>query len=169
MAASKKKSKAKRAEAKAKGNQSRNISKNRKATHRYEITEQIECGIVLKGSEVKSLRDGKVSLDEAYVRVRNNELWLISADIPEYKQATMWNHEPKRARKLLVHTVQFRKLSARAFEKGLSLIPMQLYFNNRGIVKLLVGVGRGKKLHDKRDSLKKADMKRQISRAMRRQ
>ena len=159
--------KSKKKAAKTGGGQSRNISQNRKATHRYEITEQIECGVVLKGSEVKSLRDGKVSLDEAYVRVRDDELWLVGADIPEYKQATIWNHEPKRSRKLLVHAEQFRKLSSRAFEKGLTLIPLRLYFNDRGIVKLMVGVGRGKKLHDKRESLKKADDNRQISRAMR--
>ena len=159
--------KSKKKAAKTGGGQSRNISQNRKATHRYEITEQIECGVVLKGSEVKSLREGKVSLDEAYVRVRDDELWLVSADIPEYKQATIWNHEPKRSRKLLVHAEQFRKLSSRAFEKGLTLIPLRLYFNDRGIVKLMVGVGRGRKLHDKRESLKKADVNRQISRAMR--
>ena len=167
MATKKNKKKANKAGGKAAGGQSRNISQNRKATHRYEITEQIECGIVLKGSEVKSLRDGHVSLDEAYVRVNADELWLVGADIPEYKQATIWNHEPKRSRKLLVHTQQFNKLSARAFEKGLSLVPLRLYFNDRGIVKLMVGVGRGKKLHDKRETMKKADVKRQIDRAMR--
>jgi len=139
MATKKNKKKAAKATNKTAGDQSRNISQNRKATHRYEITEQIECGVVLKGG----------------------------ADIPEYKQATIWNHEPKRSRKLLVHAEQFRKLSTRALEKGLTLIPLRLYFNQRGIVKLMVGVGRGKKLHDKRESLKKADVKRQISRAMR--
>ena len=167
MATKKNKKKDAKAKGKAAVGQSRNISQNRKATHRYEITEQIECGIVLKGSEVKPLRDGQVSLDEAYVRVRDDALWLVGSDIPEYKQATIWNHEPKRSRKLLVHADQFRKLSTRAFEKGLSLIPLRLYFNDRGIVKLMVGVGRGKKLHDKRESLKNADVKRQISRAMR--
>ena len=145
----------------------KNISENRKARHKFEIIEQIECGIVLQGSEVKSLRDGKISLDEAYVRVQDGALFLISADIAEYKQATMWNHEPRRPRKLLVHRAQLNKLTQRAFEKGLTLIPLRIYFNARGIVKLMVGVGRGKKLHDKRDAMKKADVKRQIDRAMR--
>lgn len=165
MAAQKKK----KDKAKKKGDagQGKNIAMNRKATHRYEITEKIECGISLKGSEVKSLREGKLSLDEAYVRIRDDELWLVGADIPEYKQATIWNHDPRRPRKLLVHRQQYNKLAVRAFEKGLTLVPLQVYFNVRGIVKVMVGVGKGKKLHDKRDSLKKADMKRQIDRAMR--
>lgn len=162
----KKKEKAKKGDA-SQGSQSKTIAQNRKATHRYEITEKIECGIVLKGSEVKSLREGKLSLDEAYVRIRSHEVWLVGADIPEYKQATIWNHDPKRPRKLLVHSHQYEKLATRAFEKGLSLIPLRVYFNDRGIVKVMVGVGKGKKLHDKRDSLKKADVKRQIDRAMR--
>lgn len=143
----------------------RSISENRKARHRYEILEQLECGVMLLGSEVKSLRGGKVSLDEAYVRVRDRELWLVSADIPEYKQATIWNHDPKRPRKLLVHQRQFAKLAGRVREKGLTLIPLQMYFNARGIVKILVGVCRGKKLHDKRQTLKAADAQRQMARA----
>ena len=87
--------------------QSKPISENRKAKHKYEIQEQLECGIMLQGSEVKSLRDGKLSLDEAYVRVRQGELWLVGADIPEYKQATIWNHDPKRPRKLLAQADKF--------------------------------------------------------------
>lgn len=165
--AARKKKKEKAAKGDAAG-QGKTISQNRKATHRYEILEKIECGIVLKGSEVKSLRDGQLSLDEAYVRIRDNEIWLIGADIPEYKQATIWNHAPRRPRKLLVHGRQYKKLAERAFEKGLSLVPLHVYFNVRGIVKVMVGVGKGKKLHDKRESMKKADVKRQINRAMRR-
>ena len=150
-----------------KGPVRRNISENRKARHRYEIQEQLECGIMLKGSEVKSLRDGKLSLDEAYVRMDKGELWLVGADIPEYKQATIWNHDPKRSRKLLVHSVQLRKLASRLNEQGLSVVPLRVYFNGRGIVKVQIGIGRGKKLHDKRSSLKDREMKRQIDRAMR--
>lgn len=146
--------------------QSRTISENRKARHRFEIIEKLECGIVLIGSEVKSLREGHVSLDEAYVRVIDKELWLVGADIAEYRQASFWNHKPRRHRKLLVHQREFKKLAARAFEKGLTLIPLRLYFNSRGIVKLMLGVGRGKKLHDKRQALKDADAKRHISREM---
>lgn len=163
--AGRKKNKAKKDDSSGQG---KTISQNRKATHRYEILEKLECGIVLVGSEVKSLRDGHLSLDEAYVRIREEEVWLIGADIPEYKQATIWNHERRRPRKLLVHAQQYRKLAARAFEKGLTLIPLRVYFNARGLVKVMVGVGKGKKLHDKRDSLKKADVNRQIDRAMRR-
>jgi SsrA-binding protein len=145
----------------------RTISENRKARHRFEITEQLECGIMLLGSEVKSLRDGKLSLDEAYVRLREGNLWLVGADIPEYRQATIWNHDPKRPRKLLVHRSQLNKLAERALEKGLTLVPLRVYFNLRGIVKIIVGVGRGKKLHDKRQTLKDRDSRRQIDRAMR--
>ena len=146
----------------------RNISENRKARHRYEITEQLECGIMLLGSEVKSLREGKLSLDESYVRMNKGELYLVGADIPEYKQATIWNHDPKRARKLLVHRTQLHKLSVRANEKGLTIVPLRVYFSSRGIVKVMIGVGRGKKLHDKRNSLKDREVKRQLDRAMKR-
>ncbi|MEM7785182.1 MAG: SsrA-binding protein SmpB [Planctomycetota bacterium] len=143
------------------------ISENRRARHRFEILEKIECGVMLIGSEVKSLRDGKLSLNEAYVRVEDRELWLIGADISEYKQASFWNHKPKRARKLLVHRKQLQKLSSKAFEKGLTLIPLRMYFNSRGIVKVMVGVCRGKKLHDKREAKKDADNKRRLNREMR--
>ncbi len=146
---------------------SRTISENRRARHRYEIHEQLECGVVLMSSEVKSLRDGKLSLDESYVRIHKNELWLIGADIPEYKQATIWNHDPKRSRKLLVHGRQLAKLSERQNEKGLSLFPLRFYFNDRGIIKVMIGVGRGKKMHDKRNALKDREVKRQLDRAMR--
>ena len=165
---SKKKSKSK-SKASQKGkpsDQSKTISENRKARHKFEIFEQLECGIVLIGSEVKSLREGNVSLDEAYVRVIKDELWLVGADIAEYRQANFWNHKPKRLRKLLVHRREFARLSAKAHEKGLTLIPLRLFFNSRGLVKLVIGVGRGKKLHDKRQSLKDADARRQIDRAM---
>ena len=148
------------------GGQSRNIAQNRKAKHRFEILEKIECGIVLHGSEVKSLRDGKISLDEAYVRIKDSEIWLVGADIAEYRQANRWNHDPKRPRKLLVHAKQLRKLAARAYEKGMTLVPLQIYFNSRGIVKISVGVCRGKKLFDKREAQKTKDVKRDLDRAM---
>lgn len=150
-----------------KGNQSQLISENRQARFRYEIVEELECGIVLIGSEVKSLREGNISLNEAYVRVIKDELWLVGADIAEYRQAAVWGHTPKRNRKLLVHKRQFAKLNRQAHEKGLTIVPIRIFFNARGLVKLIIGVGRGKKLHDKRESLKKADVQRQISREMR--
>ena len=126
----------------------------------------MECGVILRGSEVKTLREGKVSLEEAYGRVRDGALWLVNCDIPEYKQATVWNHEPKRPRKLLVHRRQLEKLTARAREKGFTLVPLHLYFSERGFVKLVLGVCKGKKLHDKRETLKRADAKRRIDRTM---
>lgn len=160
-----KKSKKKKKEKPA--GQSHVIADNRRAGHRFEILEQLECGIMLIGSEVKSIREGNISLNEAYVRVENGGLWLIGADISEYRQASFWNHQPKRSRKLLVHRREYQKLSAKAFEKGLTLVPLKMYFNARGIIKLLVGVGRGKNLYDKRQTLKDADNKRRLSREMR--
>ncbi|MDA7858350.1 SsrA-binding protein SmpB [bacterium] len=147
--------------------QSQVICENRKARHKYEILQQVECGVMLIGSEVKSLREGNISLNEAYVRVENREIWLIGADIAEYRQASFWNHKPKRSRKLLVHRRELDKLSTKAFEKGLTLIPLRMYFNARGIVKVMVAVGRGKNLHDKRQTLKDADNKRRLSREIR--
>jgi len=147
---------------------SRPIAENRKARHRFEILDTLECGIALVGSEVKSLRAGKLSLDEAYGKIRGGELWLIGADIPEYFNASIWNHDPKRPRKLLLHRREVQKFANKAHEKGLTLVPLKLYFNERGVAKVLLGLCRGKKLHDKREALKKADMKRDMDRAMRR-
>jgi SsrA-binding protein len=144
------------------------VSENRKARHRFEVLDTLECGIQLTGSEVKSLRDGKLSLDEAYARVKEGAVWLVGADIAEYPQATLWNHAPKRPRKLLMHREEQRKFAALAHEKGLTLVPLKVYFNSRGIAKVLIGLCRGKKLHDKRETLKKADSEREMARAMRR-
>jgi SsrA-binding protein len=143
------------------------VSENRKARHRFEVLDTLECGIQLTGSEVKSLRDGKLSLDEAYARVKEGVVWLVGADIAEYPQATLWNHVPKRPRKLLMHREEQRKFAALAHEKGLTLVPLKVYFNPRGIAKVLIGLCRGKKLHDKRETLKKADSEREMARAMR--
>ncbi|MDG1513547.1 MAG: SsrA-binding protein SmpB [Mariniblastus sp.] len=165
MAAEKKNKK--KTKKKSADDQSQVICENRKARHKYEILQQVECGVMLIGSEVKSLREGNISLNEAYVRVENRELWLIGADIAEYRQASFWNHKPKRSRKLLVHRRELDKLSTKAFEKGLTLIPLRMYFNARGIVKVMVAVGRGKNLHDKRQTLKDADNKRRLSREIR--
>lgn len=145
----------------------RPIAQNRKARHNYEIVDTIECGIVLVGSEVKSLRQGKVSLDEAYGRMKQGEVWLVGCDIQEYVEANRFNHDPRRWRKLLMHRREIRKFAAKAYEQGLTLVPLKLYFKE-GRVKVLLGVGRGKKRHDKRESLKKADMKREMDRAVRR-
>lgn len=144
------------------------VAENRKARHRFEILERLECGLVLLGTEVKSLRNGRVSLDEAYARVRDGEVWLVNCDIPEYQQAGVWNHPPKRPRKLLVHRRELEKFVGRAHEKGLTLVPLRIYFTARGIAKVELGLCKGKKLHDKREDLKKRDTRRDIERAMRR-
>lgn len=166
MAKSDKKS-GKPTKATAKAEAQRVVADNRKARFQYEIMDSLECGIQLTGSEVKSLRDGKLSLEEAYARVKEGEVWLVGADIAEYPQATLWNHLPKRPRKLLMKRVEVEKFAALAHEKGLTLVPLKVYFNARGIAKVLLGLGRGKKLHDKRETMKKADSQREISRAMR--
>ena len=143
------------------------VAENRKARHKYVVIETLECGIALRGSEVKSLRQGKISLDEAYARVKNNEVWLVGCDIQEYSHASRMNHEPKRPRKLLLHRREIRKFADQAFEKGLTLVPLKVYFK-RGIAKILVGICRGKKLYDKREQMKKDTVRREIDRAMRR-
>jgi SsrA-binding protein len=148
--------------------QRRSIAENRKARHRFEVLDTLECGVALVGSEVKSLRNGKLSLDEAYARVRGGEVWLVGADIAEYTQASVWNHEPKRPRKLLLHRRELEKFAAQAHEKGLTLVPLKMYFNDRGVAKVLLGLCRGRKMHDKREALKRADARRQIERAVRR-
>lgn len=147
---------------------SRNIAENRKARHRYEILETMECGVVLTGTEVKSLRDGKLSLDESYARVRDGEVWLVGADIPEYTQGNQWNHDPKRPRKLLLHRQEIRKFANKAHENGLTLVPLRMYFNARGVAKLSIGLCKGRKMHDKREALRAADVKRGLARATRR-
>ncbi len=120
---------------------------------------------MLVGSEVKSLRAGKLSLDESYGRIRDDEVWLVGSDIAEYDKANRMNHDPKRPRKLLLHRREVAKFAAKAREKGLTLVPLKMYFKG-GRAKLLLGLCRGKKLHDKREALKKADSERHIQRTM---
>lgn len=143
------------------------IAQNRRARHEYEVIDTLECGIVLVGSEVKSLRNGKVTIEEAYARVKLGEVWLVGCDIPEYKEANRFNHEPRRSRKLLMHKHELSKFALRSTEQGLTLVPLKLYFK-QGKAKLLLGLCRGRQLHDKREKMKKADTKREIDRAMRR-
>ena len=143
------------------------IAENRKARHKYQVLDTLECGVMLVGSEVKSLRNGRISLDESYGRIRDGEVWLIGCDIPEYFEANRMNHDPKRPRKLLLHDVEIRKFARQAHESGLTLVPLKIYFK-KGRAKLLLGLCKGKKLHDKRESLKKADSQRDMQREMRR-
>jgi SsrA-binding protein len=143
------------------------VSENRKARHNYTVLDALECGIVLVGSEVKSLREGHISLEEAYGRVKDGEVWLVGCDIPEYVDANQFNHRPKRPRKLLVHRREVKRFASRALEKGLTLVPLRIYFK-RGIAKVLLGLCRGKQRHDKREAMKKADAQRDIQRQMHR-
>jgi SsrA-binding protein len=142
---------------------------NRKAGFHYEILDELEVGIVLTGSEVKSLRAGHASIDEAFAVIDDHgEMYLRDLNIQPYAQAGKVQHKPKRERKLLLHRAEIRKWLAKVTLKGLTLIPLQLYFNERGIVKVRVALARGKKLHDKRESLKAKDARRESDRAARR-
>ena len=143
------------------------IAHNRRARHDYLVLDTLECGIVLTGSEVKSLRNGLMSMEEAYGRVKGDEVWLLGCDIQEYSFAHQLNHIPKRPRKLLLHRREIHKFAAQALEKNLTLVPLKMYFT-RGRAKVLMGICRGKKTFDKRESLKKKDMQRDIDRALRR-
>lgn len=141
------------------------VAQNKKARHDYEILDTLETGIVLKGSEVKSIRAGEVNLKESYVRLQNQELYLIGAHISPYKFSPVESHKPTRDRKLLAHKKEILRLDLQADKKGLTLVPLKIYFKN-GRCKLEIGVGRGKKLHDKREDIKAKEAKREIDKAM---
>ena len=138
--------------------------RNKKAWHDFEILETIEAGIALVGSEVKSLRLGHAELAGAYARIINNECILVGSKIELYKEASYNNHDPERNRKLLLHRAQIKKLLSKLEQKGYSLIPLALYFNDRGIAKLELGLARGKKMYDKRATIKDRDVKRDMER-----
>jgi len=143
------------------------VARNRRARHEFELLETVEAGIVLTGTEVKSLRNGKASLEEAYAGVDRDEVWLFGCDIPEYVQANQLNHKPKRPRKLLLHRREIDKLQAKSSERGLTLVPLKIYFK-KGIAKVEICVARGRKLYDKREALKQQDAKRDMARALNR-
>jgi SsrA-binding protein len=143
------------------------VADNRKARFNYEIGETFEAGVALTGSEVKSLRAGKATIAEAYADARGGEMWLINANIPEYSQAGRDNHAPKRPRKLLLHKRQINKLIGAVERQGFTVVPLKLYFNARGRAKIEVALARGKKLHDKRDTLKKRSWDRERGRLLR--
>jgi len=142
------------------------IANNKKAYHEYFIDEVYEAGLVLQGTEVKSVRAGGVSIKEAYCRIRNGEVFVENMNINPYEQGNRENHEPLRPRKLLLHDDEIAKLIKKTEEKGLTVVPTKLYFRNRR-AKLEIGVGRGKKLYDKRETLKRKQADREASRAMR--
>lgn len=141
------------------------VADNRRARHDYHVLESHEAGIELRGTEVKSLRAGKLQLKDSYVDVSNGELFLIGAHISPYEQGNIYNHEPERKRKLLMHKHEIRKLGAQVAEKGLTLIPLSVYFS-KGRAKVKVGLCKGKQTHDKRDNIRDREAKREIDRAM---
>lgn len=147
------------------GNGRKIITDNRKARYLYELLETYQAGIELQGTEVKSIRAGRVNMQDGYALVRNGEAWLINVHISPYETSAHFNHEPRRTRKLLLHRKEINKLIGLVEQKGLTLVPTKMYFKN-GLVKVEIAVGRGKKLHDKRETIKQRDDKRQMERAM---
>lgn len=146
-------------------NGERPICRNRRAYHEYEVFDTLECGLVLTGTEVKSLRDGAGSLEDAYAKIQGREVWLIGCDIPEYAMGNLFNHKPKRPRKLLLHRAEIGKFAGKASEQGFTLVPLRMYFKN-GRAKVELAVARGKKLHDKRESQRNKEVKKDLRREM---
>lgn len=145
----------------------KSIAENRKARYNYAIEDTFEAGLVLVGTEVKSLRNGKANIAESYASYEDGELWLINSHIPEYLQANRFNHEPRRRRKLLMSAREIARLSQSVAREGMTLVPLKLYFNDRGRAKLQIGLAKGKKIHDKRETEKKRDWNREKSRLLR--
>jgi len=143
------------------------VARNRRAAHDYFIDERFEAGLALQGTEVKSLRAGRANINEAYASESGGELYLINATIPEYSAGNIFNHEPRRARKLLLHRREISKLIGAIRRQGQTLVPLSLYFNPRGIAKVELGLARGKKAYDKRASIKERDWQREKERLLR--
>ena len=144
----------------------RTVAQNRKARHDYFILETFECGIVLTGTEIKSVRDGKVNLKEGYALIRNGELWLVGVHISPYEKGSYYNHEPLRDRKLLMKKNEILRLFSKVREKGLTLVPLSVYIKEGKRAKLELALVKGKMLHDKRDSLSERDAKRDMERSL---
>jgi len=143
------------------------VADNRRARFNYEIGEVFEAGIALTGTEVKSLRQGKATISESYADARAGEIWLVNANIPEYLQANRFNHAPKRPRKLLLHKRQINKLASAVEREGMTLVPLKMYFNDKGRAKIEIALARGKKLHDKRETERKRTWDRERGRLLR--
>lgn len=143
------------------------VAENRKARYNYAVEDTIECGMMLEGSEVKSMRKGGVNIAESYAGIEDGELWLVNSHIPKYDQAKTFQHEERRRRKLLVSKKELSKLWAEVGRQGMTLVPLKIYFNDKGRAKLLLGIAKGKQKQDKRASEKKQDWKRQQSRLLR--
>lgn len=146
--------------------ESKTITFNRKAYHDYHILESLEAGIVLTGTEIKSIRGGRVNIRDAYAKPEGGELWLFNSHVAAYSAGSRYNHEPNRPRKLLLHRAQIAHLAEMADQKGLTLVPLRLYIK-RGVAKLEVGVGRGKKFHDKREAIARRELEREMERVFR--
>jgi SsrA-binding protein len=142
------------------------VAVNRKARHNYLITETFEAGLVLRGTEIKSVRAGKVNLADAYARVEKGEAWLMNAHIAAYEAANRWNHEPRRDRKLLLHRTQIDQLIGRATAKGLTVVPLRMYITDKGRAKVELGLARGKQLHDRRRDIAERQSRRDIEREL---
>lgn len=153
----------------SKANENKNykvVAENRRARYDYAIEDDIECGIILEGSEVKSLREGGSNIAESYASVEDGELWLVNSYVAPYKQAKTFGHDEKRRRKLLVSRKEMARLWSDTQRKGMTLVPLVLYFNHRGLAKLKIGIAKGKKIHDKRESDAKRDWGRQKQRLL---
>ena len=142
------------------------VASNRKARHDYDVLDTFEAGMALVGTEVKSLRDGHANIQESYASVEGGELWLINSYLPEYLQGNRFNHDPRRRRKLLVSKREMARLAQNVEREGMTMVPLKIYFNDRGRAKLLLGVARGKKLHDKRETEKQRDWAREKGRLL---
>ncbi|WP_281300122.1 MULTISPECIES: SsrA-binding protein SmpB [unclassified Iodidimonas] len=144
----------------------RMVSENRKARYNYAVEDTYEAGIALKGTEVKALRKGTANIAESYAEEKNGEIWLINAHIDEFSHGNIHNHEPRRPRKLLLHRKQINKIAGAIQRAGMTLVPLKIYFNDRGRAKILLGLARGKKAHDKREDIKQRDWDRQKQRLL---
>ncbi len=143
------------------------VADNRRARHDYEILQTFEAGIELKGSEVKSLREGRTTLAESYASMKGGELYLINSNIPEYREANRFNHDPKRPRRLLLHKKEISKLSSGVLREGLTIVPLKMFFNPRGRAKVDIALAKGRKLHDKREAIKERTWNREKARVLR--
>ncbi len=141
---------------------------NKKAYHDYEIIEKFEAGMVLVGSEVKSLREGRISLKDSYINMKNGEAFLVKAHISPYSNASYNNHDPERQRKLLLHRQELKKLDKKVKTRGVSIVPLRLYFNNKGIIKIEIALGKGKREYEKKQKIKNRDIERDVQRELKR-
>jgi SsrA-binding protein len=145
---------------------SKTVAENRKARFSYEVLDTVEAGLVLTGTEVKSLREGHANIAESYASVEGGEIWLINSHVPEYLQGNRFNHEPRRRRKLLLNKREMARLAQAVEREGMTMVPLKIYFNERGRAKLLLAIARGKKLHDKRETSKERDWNREKARLL---